>query len=308
MHFLDKSIFKLLDPNERFKFFLRFGVYNHLSDEAFLLRAYKAFMGKELNLKNPQTFNEKLQWLKLYDHNPEYVNMVDKYEAKKYIAEKLRDKSVVIPTIGVWNHFDEIDFSRLPDQFVLKCTHDSGGLVICKDRKTFDIKSARRKIEKSLKHNYFLNTREWPYKNIVPRIIAEPYIEDNRYHELRDYKFFCFDGIVRALFVATERQSAGEDTKFDFFDADYNHLDIINGHPNAKIPPEKPINFDKMKEICEILSKEIPQIRIDFYEANGQLLVGELTLCHWSGLIPFEPDKWDRIFGDWITLPNRTNQ
>ena len=297
----------VFDQSERFKFLRRFGFYNHLSDEEFLKRAYKAFMGKELDLDNPITFNEKLQWLKLHDHNPAYTNMVDKYEAKGYITDKLGNDNYIIPTIGIWNSFDEIDFSKLPNQFVLKCTHDSGGLVIVRDKSNMDMKAARRKIEKSLVHNYYYNTREWPYKNIKPRIIAEPYIEDETYHELRDYKFFCFDGEVKALFVATERQAVGEDTKFDFFDENYNHLDIINGHPNASVPPEKPVNFKKMKEISEILSKGIPQIRVDFYEANGKLLIGELTLCHWSGLIPFEPEEWDRIFGSWITLPKKTS-
>ena len=293
----------LFKQSERFKFLLKFGFYNHLDDRKFIIRAYKAFMGKELNLDNPVTFNEKLQWLKLYDRNPNYIRMVDKYEAKRYIAEKLGDESFTIPTIGLWNSFDEIDFSKLPDKFVLKCTHDSGGLVIVRDKAKMDLKSAKKKIEKSLKHNYFYNTREWPYKNIEPRIIAEPYIEDENFHELRDYKFFCFDGKVKALFVATDRQAIGEETKFDFFDDEYNHLNIINGHPNAAVLPEKPSSFEKMKEISSVLSQGIPQIRVDFYEVNGKLLIGELTLCHWSGLIPFEPEEWDCIFGSWIKLP-----
>ena len=298
----------VFDQSERFKFLLKFGFYNHLTDKEFLIRAYKAFMGKELDLDNPTTFNEKLQWLKLYDHNPAYIKMVDKYEAKSYITDKLGDDTHIIPTIGLWDTFDEIDFSKLPCQFVLKCTHDSGGLVIVRDKTNIDVKAAKRKIDKCLKRNYFYNTREWPYKHIKPRIIAEPYIEDTTYHELRDYKFFCFDGEVKALFVATERQVAGEDTKFDFFDDNYNHLDIINGHPNASIPPEKPVNFEKMKELSSLLSKGIPQIRVDFYEADGKLFIGELTLCHWSGLIPFEPEEWDRVFGSWIKLPNQTKQ
>ena len=149
----------------------------------------------------------------------------------------------IIPTIGVWDNFDDIDFDVLPEQFVLKCTHDSGGLVICRDKKTIDKEAARKTIQRSLKRNYFWHGREWPYKNVKPRIIAEAYMEDSGTHELRDYKFFVFNGEAKVLFVATERNKPGEETKFDFFDMDYQHLDMRNGHPNATTPPKKPEQF-----------------------------------------------------------------
>ena len=228
--------------------------------------------------------------------------MVDKYEAKKYISEIVGD-GFVIPTLGVWEHFDDINFDELPNQFVLKCTHDSGGLIICKDKLTLDISSARNKIETCLKNNYYWHGREWPYKNVRPRIIAEPYMEDSATHELRDYKFFAFDGVPRALFIASERQASKKETKFDFFDMNYKLLPFTNGHPHADVAPKKPETFEKMKELAAILSKGFPSLRVDFYEVDGRVYVGELTFSHWSGLTPFEPEEWDRIFGDWITLP-----
>ncbi|MBQ2704037.1 MAG: glycosyl transferase [Clostridia bacterium] len=276
-----------------------------IPDALYLKLRYYSRFHKKLNLKNPRTFSEKIQWLKLYDRRPEYSMMVDKYEVKKYVADIIGEE-YIIPTLNVWNSFDEIDFDTLPNQFVLKCTHDSGGLVICTDKATFDKEAARKKIEASMKAKYFYHTREWAYKNVKPRIIAEQYMEDDTTKDLRDYKFFAFDGDVTMLFIATERQEKDSETKFDFFDSDFNHLDFINGHPNAKIPPAKPQNFELMKELASKLSKGIPHVRVDFYEVNGKVYFGELTFCHWSGLMPFEPDEWDEKLGDWIKLPPKT--
>jgi hypothetical protein len=296
-----KSLFSL---RKWIQLFLTQNVSKKLSDKKFLKLEYYACVGKKLNLDNPQTYNEKLQWLKLYDRKPEYTEMVDKYSAKKYVADRIGEE-YIIPTLGAWDSFDEIDFNSLPEQFVLKCTHDSGGLVICKDKSTFDIQKAKEKIEKSLKRDYFYVHREWPYKNVKKQIIAEKYMEDTETAELRDYKFFTFDGKVKALFIATDRQNEKEETKFDFFDENYNHLDIRNGHPNANEIPHKPLNFELMKELAEKLSKGIPHLRVDFYEVNGKVYFGELTFSHWSGLVPFEPDEWDRTFGSWIELPEK---
>ena len=276
---------------------------NWMDDETYLKLLFRAKMGKKLNLENPQTFNEKLQWLKLYDRKPIYTKMVDKYEVKKYIAEQIGEE-YIIPTLGVWNHFDDIDFEALPNQFVLKCTHDSGGLIICKDKSKLDKKAAKKKIEKCLKHSFFWGMREWPYKNVLPRIIAEPYLEDELTHELRDYKFFCFDGVVKTLYVATER-GRKEETKFDFFDRDYNHLPFTNAHPNAKTLPEKPKQFKLMKELAEKLSESFLQVRIDLYECNEKVFFGEMTFFHMSGLAPFNPEEWDYTFGSWIKLPKQ---
>lgn len=274
-----------------------------IPDALYLKLRYWKMFHKPLNLKKPKTFNEKLQWLKLYDRKPEYTRMVDKYEAKQYVAERIGEK-YIIPTLGVWDSFDEINFDSLPDQFVLKCTHDSGGLVICTDKAKLNLEKARRCITSSLNRNYFWANREWPYKNVKPRIIAEAYMQDTSTAELRDYKFFCFNGEAKLLFIATDRQTEGEETKFDFFDMDFNHLDVRNGHPNADIPPEKPICFDEMRQLAEKLSAGIPQLRVDFYEVDGKVYFGELTFFHWTGLVPFEPEQWDEVFGSWIELPS----
>ncbi len=273
-----------------------------LPDKPYVKLLYWANIGKRLRLKKPQTFNEKLQWLKLYDRKLEYTQMVDKYEAKKYVAGRIGEE-YIIPTLGVWNKFEEIDFDSLPDQFVLKCTHDSGGLVICKDKSRLNMAEAKKKIEDCLQSRYYMLHREWPYKNVKPRIIAETYMEDAATAELRDYKFFCFDGKVKALFIATERSNETEETKFDFFDENFNHLPFTNGHPNATSLPQKPVNFEKMKELAGALSKGIPHVRVDFYEANGKIYFGELTFYHWSGIVSFNPEEWDYKFGDWIKLP-----
>lgn len=273
-----------------------------LPSKTYLKLKYKASTGKKLNLKEPQTFNEKLQWLKLYNKNPIYTTMVDKYEAKKYVAERIGEE-YIIPTLGEWDKFDDIDFDTLPNQFVLKCTHDSGGLFIVKDKSTFNKEKAKRKIKKSLKANFYLWGREWPYKNVKRRIIAEKYMEDTETQELRDYKFFCFDGEVKALFVATDRGKIDEETKFDFYDEHFNHLPFLHGHPNATKEIKKPLNFDKMKELASILSKDIPHVRVDFYEIDREIYFGELTFFHHGGFVPFEPEEWDYKFGDYIKLP-----
>ena len=282
----------------------RHGFYNNMPDEEFLKRYYKAVFGKELNLANPQTFSEKLQWLKLYNRKPEYTVMADKYEAKKYVADRIGEE-YIIPTYGVWDHFDDIDFQSLPDSFVLKCTHDSGGVIICKDKNKLDKKAAKKMLEKCLKRNFYYVYREWQYKNIKPRIIAEKLMEDSSTKELRDYKFFTFSGVAKALFIASDRQDPTQDTKFDFFDMDFNHLDFRNGHPNATVAIEKPVCFDEMRRLAEVLSQGIPHVRVDFYEVNGKVYFGELTFAHWSGLVPFEPEEWDKTLGDWLQLPQK---
>lgn len=277
-------------------------IKKYIPDKLYLEIRYKKTFGHKLNLKSPKTYNEKLQWLKLYDRKPIYTKMVDKYEVKNYVSNIVGDK-YIIPTLGVWNKFDDIDFNELPEKFVLKCTHDSGGVVICKNKNTLDLEQAKQKIEKSLKNNFYYRSREWPYKNVKPRIIAEQYMEDKETGELRDYKFFCFDGIVKALFIATERQNKNKDTKFDFFDENFNHLPFTNGHPNAEVIPDKPKHFEEMKVLASKLSKGIPHVRVDFYECNGQIYFGELTFYHWGGFMPFNPPEWDEKFGEWITLP-----
>lgn len=272
-------------------------------DKLFLQLLFRCKMGRRLNLKNPKTFNEKLQWLKLYNRNPLYTILVDKYAVKKYVAEKIGE-DYIIPTLGVWNKFDDIDFDKLPNQFVLKCTHDSGGLVICKDKSMMNIANARAKITESLRKNYYKSFREWPYKNVPPRIIAEKYMEDES-GELRDYKFFCFDGKVKALFIATDRYKSNEDTKFDFFDENFNHLPFTKGHPNAKTMPGKPSCFTEMIRLAEVLSAGIPHVRVDFYEIYGKVYFGEMTFFDNSGIVAFSPAKYDEMWGEWLKLPSK---
>lgn len=275
------------------------GLLNWVPDEIYLKIAYRFHMKIRLNLTNPQTYNEKLQWLKLHNQKPEYTQMVDKYAVREYIAKTIGEE-YLIPLLGVWDTFDEIDFDQLPDQFVLKCNHDSGSVIICRDKNTFDINKAKKELSLSMKHNYYYGGREYPYKDIKPKIIAEKYMVDESRYELKDYKFFAFDGEVKALFIATDRQSG--ETKFDYFDMDFNHLPFLQGHPNALKKLKKPSSFERMKELASKLSKGMPEVRIDFYDINGHIYFGEITFFHYSGFTPFEPEEWDYTFGSWINL------
>jgi len=300
---MDERIIKILkNPLRLFMTFGHRGWFKWIGDENYLKIAYRISMGKKLPLYNPQTYNEKLQWLKIYDRRPEYTMMVDKYEVKEYVA-KIIGEEHIIPTLGIWNRFEEIDFDSLPDQFVLKCTHDSGGLVICKDKSKLDKKKTKNLLNGCLKNNYYWGQREWPYKDVKPRILAEKFMVEESGNELKDYKWFCFDGVPKALFIATDRNTPGEETKFDFFDMDFNHLPFTNGHPNATIEIKKPQGFEEMKKLAEKLSVGIPHVRVDFYDINGYIYFGELTFSHWSGMTPFVPEKWDYTFGSWIKLP-----
>lgn len=415
------------------------------NDKVFLSLKYRVIFGKKLNWETPKTFSEKLQWLKVYDRNPQYTVLVDKIKVKEYVAEKLGEE-FIIPTLGTWEHPEDIDFASLPEKFVLKCNHNSGlGMYICKDKSKMDKEAVIRELNKGLKEDYYKLGREWPYKNVPRRILAEKFIETepnvkdlpdykwycfdgepkycqlitnnttqesigfydtgwsrltfnekddvsphdlqncpidledqlrvvrelqkketnacvdlfhigkktyfgeithfstSEFGELResdykiihekmntlpgdksggmicvikqdstinisrpdfpDYKFFCFDGKVKAMFVATERQFKGEEVKFDFFDDNYNYLPFRQGHDHAKVAPPKPSCFDDMKRAAEKLSKGFPHARVDFYEINGHILFGEMTFFHFSGLVPFEPEKWDEQFGKWLTLP-----
>jgi len=274
------------------------GGFRFLSDEAYLKLMYRCHTGKKLNLEAPQRFNEKIQWLKLHDRKPEYTMMVDKYEVKKYVAEKIGEE-YVIPTLGVWNCFEEIDFDALPNQFVLKCTHDSGGLVIVKDKAKLDKDAAKQKLEKSLKRNYFYSGREWPYKNVKPRIIAEKYMEDKGAEELSDYKLMCFGGVPKLMQIHHGRFQ--EHTQ-DFYDMEWNKLDILQGLPMSEENMERPVFLDRMMELSRKLSENIPQVRVDWYYANNQLFFGELTFFDASGFDDFEPDEINEMLGSWVNL------
>ena len=297
-----KKIFRFcFDKNYRFLVLSNLGFYKSLDDKVYLERLFKALFNKNLDLNNPLTYNEKVQWLKLYDRKDIYTEMVDKYAAKQFVSRILGEK-YIIPTLGIYDDVNQIDFNKLPNSFVMKCTHDSGGVVICKDKNAFDINGAKKYLRKMQKKDFYLKWREWPYKNVPHRIIVEEYMEDKDTQEIRDYKFFTFGGKVKAMFIASERQNSKVETKFDFFDENFKHLPITNGHPNAPIEPKKPINFELMKEFAEKLSAGTRHLRVDFYEINGSVYFGEMTFYHWSGLVPFEPEEWDGIFGSWIKL------
>lgn len=273
-----------------------------LPDKTYLQLLYYKHFHKFVDFKNPVSFNEKLQWLKLYDRNPLYTIMVDKLKMKDYLRNLLGEE-YTIPTLAVWDTPEEIDFDTLPDQFVLKWNHDSGSIVICKDKKTFNKEKALKKLQYGAKYNGYWYGRERPYKDVPPRVFAEPYMEDEETHELRDYKLFAFDGEVKLLLVASDRQTPGEDTKFDYFDMEMNHLDLVNQHPNAYVVPKPPKTFPLMKQLAERISKGLVHLRVDFYEVNGKAYIGELTLYHGSGLMTFYPECWYKIIGDMIHLP-----
>lgn len=289
------------DPDFRFCYLADKGKKGSVPADEFLKVLYRTSFGKELNLESPRTYTEKLQWLKLYDQRPEYTTMVDKYKVKQYVADRI-GAQYVIPLLGVWENANEIDFSSLPNKFVLKTTHDSGALVICKNKDVLDIEATKKKLNYFLKRHYYDCNREWPYKNVKPRIIAEAYMEDGVYKELRDYKFFTFGGVPKVLYIAQGR-GKGEQTVADFFDMDFKHLPFKIDHDMAEVPPEKPKCFEEMKRLAAILSKGTPQLRVDFYEVDGRVYFGEMTFFHCSGLNKFHPEEWDNIFGDWVILP-----
>lgn len=297
----------LIHEPKRYLIWLWSKVGHIFSDETYLKVRYLLAMGKSLNLKNPQSFSEKLQWLKLYDRRPEYTKMVDKYAVKEYVANIIGEK-YIIPTLGVWDKPEEIEWHRLPKQFVMKTTHGGGsnGVVICKDKDIFDKTAAIRLLKHNMANSDWRNQMEWPYKNVPHRIIAERYIEPkNEKDDLADYKFFCFNGEVKGLFVATERQKEGVDVKFDFFDADYNHLPFKQGHENAIPCPVKPKNFEIMKDIAAQISKGYPHMRVDLYDNGDNVYFGEITMFHFGGMEPFRPEKWDFYFGEMLILPKK---
>ncbi len=275
-----------------------------LKDDNYLKMMYRSIFFKKLDLENPKTFNEKLQWLKVYDRKDIYTTMVDKYEAKKYVASIIGDE-YIIPTIGVYDSFNEIDFDKLPEKFVIKCTHDSGGLVIVKDKSKMDYNSVKKKIDECLNRNYYYLYREWPYKNVKPRIIVEELMEDKNCSSLTDYKFFCFNGEPKLMYMAVgldDHKTASMsfyDMNFKLTDCkrkDYKYIDYI---------PKKPKEFDQMINFSKLLSKDIPHLRVDWYEIDGKLYFGELTFTTNGGFIPFESEKWNYKMGEWIELPKK---
>lgn len=274
-------------------------------DKLFLQVKFRLMMGRKLDLKNPVTFNEKLQWLKLYNRRPEYTMMVDKYAVKQYIANKIGEQ-YVIPTLGVWNSVESIEWDSLPNQFVLKTTHGGGGcgVVICKDKSTFDKEAAKIKLQKSLDSDIYVNYREWPYKGVPKRIIAERYMT-NGGNELEDYKIHNFNGKPKLILVCKNRFEKSPMVD-DFYSTDWQLLDIRRpGHPNSSVPQEVPKELELMLSLAELLSKDIPFLRTDFYTIQGKVYFGELTFFPAAGMSKFDPEEWDEILGDWLLLSER---
>lgn len=273
-----------------------------MPDELYLKLMYKTMTGKKLNLNPPQTFNEKLQWLKLHDRNPLYTTLVDKYAVREYIKEKIGEEYLIPLIGGPWKSVEEIPFDTLPNQFVLKTTHDSGGVVICRNKAEFDFEAAKKKLKKSLKNNFYYGGREWPYKNVKPQIIAEQYMEEEAGNELKDYKLMCFHSKVKVSYVCSDRFS-GEGLKVTFYDAHWKRLPFERHyHPASAVDIKKPKSYEEMVRIAEKLSEDIRFVRIDFYEINEKVYFGEFTFYPGSGFEKFKPEEWDAKLGQLIEL------
>lgn len=290
-------------------------LFENMDDEKYLKMMWRIKFGYKLDLENPRTFTEKLQWLKLYDRKPEYTDIVDKYEVKKIVADKIGEE-YIIPTLGLWNSVDEIDWDNLPQQFVLKTTNgsDSGGVVICKNKAEFDREAARKKLSKSLKSDVYKTMREWPYKNIKKRILAEAYLTDeyntdnqqieNNGGQLKDYKFYCFGGTPKFMLIASNRFT---NHNFNYYDMDFNKLPLTSAvGSQAEVVFEKPERFDEMIKIATVLSQGFAHIRVDLYSSGGKVYFGELTFYDSSGYDDFSCEEWNKKCGDWITLPEKT--
>jgi hypothetical protein len=269
------------------------------SDRLYLKIFYRLAMGEALNLKNPKTFTQKIQWLKLHNTNPLYSKMVDKFQVRNIITEMLGSE-YLIPLLGVWSRFEEIDFSQLPPQFVLKTTHDSGNVIVCKDKETFDFSKARKKLTKALKTNYFFKSREYPYKHAVPRIIAEKYMFDETQEELTDYKFFCFNGKPELLQITANK---GFEKSANYYDIEFDPLDLSTGSYPLNMELSKPENYSEMLKIAELLSQDIIHVRIDLYSIKSRIYFGEFTFHNSGGIVNFSPPIWNQRLGDMIELP-----
>ena len=284
------------------------GIVNHcwflFSDRASLKIQYRIKMGKKLNLNNPQRFSEKLQWIKLYDRKPEYTQMVDKIAVKSLVASKIGEQ-YVIPTLGIWDHFDDINFDNLPEKFVLKTNHSGGstGVVICKDKSTFNRESAKRILEKSLKGNIYHYLREWPYKNVKPRILAETLLEDNGPHGLLDYKVFCCNGEPQMIKV---NYDVATDYHVNWYDLNWSRIEgtTIYDPTDKNVKIDRPVVLEELLQHARVLSKNTNFLRVDFYCVNDKLQFGELTFFPGSGFEPFSPPDFDYEIGKKISLQN----
>lgn len=289
-----------MNGQKRFLWMASHGLLKGMDDRKYLQKLYYAKMGRVLNLNEPSTFNEKMQWLKLNDRKPIYTQMVDKYEVKKFVGERIGYEHV-IPSLGIYKRYDDIDFSRLPGRFVLKCTHDSGGLIIVRDKRKMDHAAAKKKLERSLKRNYFYYGREWPYKDVQPRILAEKYVEDAAMAELNVYKIFCFAGKPELIQVIQGDKTSHE--SIDYFDTGWRMMDLRQNFPNSLSHLKRPNNLEEMLSLAEKLSGGHPFLRIDFYSVEEKVFFSEFTFYSDSGMAEFNPEDWDERLGRLIVLP-----
>ena len=269
------------------------------SDKVAIKIKYRLEMKRKLNLKNPKTFNEKLNWIKLYYRKPIMTTMADKYEVKKYVSDIIGPE-YVIPSIAIYDKWDDIDFDSLKAPFVMKTTHSSGVIAVVKDKESFDYETTKKKFNKSLKQNYFYSCREWPYKNIKPRIIIEQFVKDDKEDNLPVYKFFCFNG--EPYLVQTIKNDKTSYETIDYFDMDWKFLKLKQNFENSEVPLSKPSNFEDMKELAAKLSKGFPFVRVDLYSVNGRIYFSEFTFFSDAGYHQFYPDEWDQILGEKIKL------
>ena len=273
----------------------------YIPDRLYLQMLYRRLLNKKLDLHSPKSFNEKMQWLKLYDRRPEYTTMVDKFAVKKYVADMIGEE-YIIPTLGKWDRPEDIEWDKLPEQFVLKCTHDSGGLVICRDKSKLDKQAAMDKLRFSLRRDYFKAGREWPYKDVPRQIMAEKYMEDATLVDLRDYKFFCFNGKVKVFKVDFDRHIEHHANYFD-------RTGKLLPYGENACPPildkqlSIPENLPQMIALAEKLAKDKSFVRIDFYNINEHIYFGEITFFPAGGLGSFNKEEFDYMMGDWIQLP-----
>lgn len=278
-------------------------LFTWLPDKIYLKWLFRCKLGYNLDLKTPTRYNEKLQWLKLYNRDSRLTRLVDKVNVKKEVADIVGDK-YVIPTYGVYNSFDEIDFDSLPDEFVLKTNVGGGGsgVIVCKSKRDLDKDRARIKLEKSLKTSIYRKLKEWPYKNVVPKILCEELIKSDNCGAINDYKIYCFNGVPKVVMIATGRYS---DLHFDYFDSDFNRLQLEQGGTNSNIIHVRPKNYDEMLSVASRLSQGLPHVRVDLYNVDGKIYFGEMTFFDSSGFAEFSPEKWDYVWGDWIKLPTK---
>lgn len=294
-----KSIIEYLkNPTKLIKPLGARGYLNWMSDEIYLKLTFQGSLSKRLNLENPKSFNEKLQWLKLNDRKPEYSKYVDKYEVRKHIAEAIGEE-YLIPLVGVYDSVDKIDWKSLPNKFVLKCTHGSSSNIICTDKDKLDIEDAKIKLKKWMKKNWYWFGREWPYKNVKPRIVCENFISDKDITP-DDYKVLCFNGKVKLVEVHIDRYG---NHKQDFYDEKWNKTTISQDSTISDFVYEKPRQFENMIQLSEKLSIDIYQVRIDWFIVQDKLYFGEITFFDGSGFVPFDKEEYDYLLGGWIKLP-----